>query len=148
MNHKYININQIMTATLKQSLAAARSVFFNENMVNLLIETQVKEFSNIRKKYPELPRNKALKAALLNSAYLLKEKKYSEKFSLGKVRKLKRSPQLDWLKLHRSFILKLYSNGASYREIERAILYRFHHKISHTQISKFLKIEGGENHDS
>lgn len=141
MNHKHINTHHIMTAPIKQSLAAVRSAFFTEAMVDFLIEKQVQEFSKIRKKYPEIKRNEAIKISILNAAYQLKEDKDKESYCLGNVKKVKKSPQFDWLKLHRSFVLKLHNDGASLREIAAALLYRFHHKVSHTIVAAFLKIE-------
>ena len=141
MKNTNIRTNHIMSAPITQSLAAARSVMSTEALVDLLVEKQVNELSKIRKKYPDLPRLQAIKIALLNSAYQIKINSKTETYCLLKIKKSKKNPQLDWLKIHKSFILDLANKSASLREIEAAVFYRFHHKISHTQISKFLKIE-------
>ena|GEM_PF-5577244 len=139
------NTNHLLTKPMGVSLHAARHIFRNENLVKILIQEEIKELSRVRNKFPTLKREDAILIALLNSAVAVHENRYSEKYSLAKVQKAKATPQTDWLKLHRSFVLKLYEHGASYREIERAILYRFHHKVSHTQIVAFLKMEGANN---
>jgi len=142
MLNTYTTINQILTAPIKQSLAAARSIFKTEDLVDLLVENQIQELSKIRKKHPELPRVVAIRIALLNSAVKLQNNKHSEKYCLAKVKKAKANPQQEWLTIHKSFVIDLANKQASLREIEKAIFYRFHHKISHSKIAEFLKVEG------
>ncbi len=138
---KLVKPDHLLTAPIKQSLIAARSLLMNESLVSLLIEEQIKELSRIRKQYPTLLRVKAIEVAFLNAAIGLKNNK-AEAYCLTKIKKTKKSPQQDWLKLHKSFVLNLSAKSASLREIESAILYRFHHRISHSKIAEFLKVEG------
>ena len=128
-------------ATIDASLKAMRSILKSESMLELFISKQIKEFSNLRKKFPEINRDEVLKVSFLNAAVKLKADAKSEKYCLSFVKKMKATPQLDWLKVHKSFVISLHINEASLREIERAILYRFQHKISHSQIAKFIKME-------
>jgi len=131
----------ISIASIEKSMQALRSVFKTEALIELFIEKQLKEFSIIRKTNPEINRNEVIKISFFNAAIKLKNENNLEKYSLASIRKSKATPQLDWLKLHRSFVINLKLNGASLREIKRAIFFRFHHEISHTEIAKFLKME-------
>jgi len=137
--------HQMLTGTIHQSLKSMRSICMNENLVGRLVEAQVKELSLTRKRYPNLSRNEAIKIAMLNSAFILTRNDKSETTCLAKVKRQKTTPQFDWLKLHKNFVLKLSNNGGSYREITDAIYYRFHHKISHTTVAEFIRLTGVQN---
>jgi len=133
--------NQSVIGTLTQSFQAVRSFAKNEHLLSILVKKQVELLPIVRKNNPELSRDEAIVLSLLNAAYILKNQSDSENIVLARIRKAKKNPQLDWLKVHRNYVLELRVQGASLRQLEDAIYYRFHHKISHTQISKFLKME-------
>jgi hypothetical protein len=134
------NTTQHLNSSVEQSLRAARYIFKNERLIDLMINGQVLEFSKLRKQYPSISRNELIKISILNTCVKLHNTQ-SEMICLAAIRHTKATPQSDWLKLHRSFIFDLKNHGASLREISRAVHYRFHYKISHVSISEFLKEE-------
>lgn len=134
------NTNQLLVGTTSSSLKAMRSICQSESSLDLMIEVQVSAFSKLRKKYPALDRNEAIKISMLNTCHLLKHEK-TEKFCLAQVTTSKATPQMDWLRNHQAFVYGLKEQGASLRAISQAIYYRFHYKVSHTKIATYLKME-------
>ena len=112
------SIQHALIGTESSSCKAIRKFSKNINSLALLINTQVKILPQIRKLNPDLLRNEAILVSLLNAASLLTDELDSEKNVLSQVNRVKKSPQLDWLKIHKNYVYQLRKEGASLREIE------------------------------
>lgn len=128
----------LMKTSMNKSLRAVRMLFRDDNQIDLFVEKQLTEFNKLRKKHHDIARATLIKISMLNTAVEMQQHKFDIEICVASSRTKRSKPKTEWLLDHEKFIMDLRAEGLSYRGIEKAVLYRFRRKISHTAIANFV----------